>query len=362
MNKMIIPIEYNDKTFKFKTSSELTIGQLKHKIYKLMGIKETAQNLLLNNKILMDNEILSDYNNIFNNSIIKLTINSNNSSQNKIITQDKSNSLANISNSPYEDNKDKDYIDPEYKVKALKETINCYDISIYFNGLDIFLNISNKEDIMLGILKKHIKHITHIPLHRQILLFDEKEYSDNAYLSSIKSEYFQFKINNIRLKNDYVNIEVIDYRKYSNNNTGNFELKVDLYSNILKQISQYKKISSYNLYLIYADIFFNYQYNIFADNHLGKKIKVELYDINYENNKLIINVKTVTGKTISIGANSSLPIALLKKLIQDKEGIPPAQQKLVFEEKQLEDCRTLASYNIQSGAIINLIFRFRGEK
>jgi len=362
MSQMNILIEYNDKIFKVKITSKRTIGELKHRIYKIMGIKETAQNLLLNDKILMDNEIISDYSNIIKNSIIKLKVNSNNSSQNKIITQDNSNSLAKISNIPYEDNYNKYYIDPEYKVKALKETISCYDISIYFNSLDIFLNISNKEDIMLGNLKKNIKQITYIPLHRQILLFDEKEYSDHIYLSSIKSEYFQFKINNIRKKKDYVNIEVLECRKYSYNNNGNFELKVDLYSNILRQISEYKKISSYNLYLIYADTFFNYQYNIFADYHLGKKIKVGLYDINYENDKLIINVKTVTGKTILIDAISSLPIALLKKSIQDKEGIPPAQQKLMFEGKQLEDCRTLASYNIQSGVIINLIFNFGGGK
>ena len=360
MGNMILFIEYNDATFKIKISPKQTIGQLKHKIYELIGIKETSQNLLFNETILMDNDIISDYN-IINNSIIKLTVNSNNNSQKEITTQGKRNSLAEISNTPYEDNEDNDNFDEEYKVKALRETIDCYDISIYFSSLNVSLNLPiTQKDIMLGKLKKIIRNKAYIPVHRQILLFDKKEYSDDTKLSSIKSKYFQFRINKIRVKDDYVNIEVIDCRKYSNDNIGNFELKVDLYSDILEQICEYKKISCYNLYLIYDNTFFNYEYKIFADYHVGKKIKIELYDINYEENKLLINVKTVTGKTIFIDANSSLPTALLKKLIQDKEGIPPEQQVLIFEGKPLLDSRTLAYYNIQSGNTIHLTFRLRG--
>lgn len=82
--------------------------------------------------------------------------------------------------------------------------------------------------------------------------------------------------------------------------------------------------------------------------------------IHHAKEKFEVKIKSMSGKTITLSCDTSMTVFDLKKEIHDKEGIPPDQQRLMFDGSQLEEDRFLSDYGIGEGCTIHIVLRLRG--
>ena len=74
----------------------------------------------------------------------------------------------------------------------------------------------------------------------------------------------------------------------------------------------------------------------------------------------MIKVKTLTGKEIEIDIDLTDTMQRVKERVEEKEGIPPVQQRLIFAGKQMNDDKTAKDYNIEGGSVLHLVLALRG--
>ena len=243
--------------------------------------------------------------------------------------------------------------------KKQYESFDQKQVLNYFSTKEIKLDIQ-KTSYTVDEFKQLIADQLFIPKHRVKLLFDDEEKDKNQIINDIVCEKFELGINSEPQETDKVDIEVVDCRRQVEQKE-NFEVKVDLYGDLLEQICDLKNIINSGLYLMYQDTFSDYQYKMFADHHSGQKIKVELYDVEKDGN-MELYLKTLTGNTITLNVDQYEHVGYLKTRIFEKEQIPVGQQKLVFAGKLLEDNKTLENYNIEKECTIQLFLKLKNAK
>lgn len=149
----------------------------------------------------------------------------------------------------------------------------------------------------------------------------------------------------------------------------------ELFGQIEIQISEEQLIllmesptDTFNSFMIWRDYFINImnekQRGKYRENYRNKFIPFEeLISFSksfYSNNSFIVYINSLSGHSIDILITHQMSIEEMKMIIQQKDGIPIDQQRLIFAGKQLDDSMLVGMYNITKESNINLILRLRG--
>ncbi|ORZ17200.1 ubiquitin-related domain-containing protein [Absidia repens] len=75
---------------------------------------------------------------------------------------------------------------------------------------------------------------------------------------------------------------------------------------------------------------------------------------------MLIKVKTLTGKEIEVDIEPNDAISRIKERVEEKSGIPPPQQRLIYGGKQMADEMSASSYGVDGGSVLHLVLALRG--
>ncbi|KAK4444295.1 ubiquitin [Podospora aff. communis PSN243] len=75
-----------------------------------------------------------------------------------------------------------------------------------------------------------------------------------------------------------------------------------------------------------------------------------------------LKIRTLTGREIELDVEPTDKVAQIKEKVEEKEGIPPAQQRLIYGGKQMVDDKTASDYQLEGGCTLHLVLALRGGR